>query len=264
MRNIRLLIEYDGTAYSGWQRQKGKPTVQEEIEKCIGNLAGSMHVLHGSGRTDAGVHALGQVANFRTACPIPAPAFAPALNSMLPRDIAVVESAEAPLDFHARFSAKSKTYVYSICTSRVRPAVMRDFFCHMNAPLDMEAVRSAASLFPGMHDFAGFSCSGSRPSTTVRTVKRFEIMQTSRSIHFIVEADGFLYKMARSMAGTLVHIGRGRAGPRLVEEIFRTGKRQSAGPSLPGRGLLLAAVAYEDYRTPLHGRPALELVPYFY
>ncbi len=262
MRNIRLLLEYDGTAYAGWQRQPASPTVQEALESALERLTGAKTVLHGSGRTDAGVHALGQVAAFRTGSSIPAGRFAAALNSALPRDIAVLESAEADPAFHPRFSAKSKTYVYAIRNSSSRPAMLGRYFWHCGAALDAAAMKAAAGLLTGTRDFKGFSCSGGRPGSTVRTVARAEVERVGSAVLFAVEADGFLYKMVRSMAGTLVMVGMGRAGPGLVEDVFAAGRRERAGPSLPGSGLTLAAVAYDGYCTPLHGRPVRELAPF--
>ena len=262
MRNIRLLLEYDGTAYAGWQKQPASPTVQETLERALQRLTGSRTVVHGSGRTDAGVHALGQVAAFRTESSIPAERFAAALNSVLPRDIVALASAEADPGFHPRFSAKSKTYVYAIRTSPCRPAMLGRYFWHCPAALDADAMRDAARLFAGTRDFRGFSCSGGRPRTTVRTVRRAEVERVGSSVLFAVEADGFLYKMVRSMAGTLVMVGMGKAGPGRVEEVFSAGRRERAGPSLPGCGLTLAAVAYDGYCTPLHGKPVRALAPF--
>jgi len=255
MKNIRLLIEYEGTDYAGWQRQAHDPTIQGQLETALARLDALHGPLYGSGRTDAGVHAFGQVANFRTASSIPPERFAPALNAHLPRDIAVLESTEVGEDFHARFSARGKTYLYTIFTGVPRPALGRNLCHHVSRPLDDDAMTRAAAWLPGTWDFAGFSCAGSPVRTTVRTITRFQMGRRDPYLVFLVSADGFLYKMVRTLIGTVLAVGSGKMTPGCMTEIFRTADRKLAGPSAPPKGLSLLGVKYEDWKTPFEGVP---------
>jgi tRNA pseudouridine38-40 synthase len=259
MKNIRLLIEYEGTDYAGWQRQAHDPTIQGRLETALKSLDALHGPLYGSGRTDAGVHAFGQVANFRTASSIPPERFAPALNAHLPRDIAVLMSAEVGEDFHARFGARSKTYLYTVFTGAARPALGRNLCHHVSGPLDDDAMTRAAALLPGTWDFAGFSCTGSPVRSTVRTLTRFEMGRRGPYLVFLVSADGFLYKMVRTLMGTLLAVGSGKMTPGCITEILSTADRKLAGPSAPARGLSLLGVRYEDWKTPLEGVPLAAL-----
>lgn len=259
MKNIRLVLEYDGTAYAGWQRQPRDPSVQQAVEDALEALAARRGALHGSGRTDAGVHALAQVAHFHTDATVPPRRFAAALNAHLPPDIAVRRSEEVDPSFHARLGARAKTYVYTVHTGPQRPALARRV-CHLvTAPLDAEAMEEAARLLRGTHDFAAFQASGSAVTRTVRTLSRLEIEAAGPFLHVTAEADGFLYKMVRTLVGTLLAVGRGRLGPADVEEALRSGRRECAGPTAPARGLVLAGVAYEGWRTPGYGASAAGL-----
>jgi tRNA pseudouridine38-40 synthase len=255
MKNIRLLLEYEGTGFSGWQRQAGDRSVQEELESALGRLTGEQATVHGSGRTDAAVHALGQVASFRTGCSVPSDKLAPALNAHLPPDVAVLASAEVSPDFHARFSALGKTYLYTVYRGAHRPAVRRNFCHHFPYEIDPGALEDACGAFLGRRDFRGFSCAGSPVKDTVRTLQRFEVLFRDPFLFLLLSADGFLYKMARSIVGTVLEVGRGRLEPGTVDQVFRDADRGKAGPTAPGTGLTLLGVRYPDWESPLYGLP---------
>jgi tRNA pseudouridine38-40 synthase len=246
-RNIRLLLEYDGTRYHGWQRQLDAVTIQEVLEAAIARLTGEAVALIGSGRTDAGVHARGQVANFRTGSAIPLKAFHQGLNSLLPRDIAVLAAAEAPPEFHARKSARAKTYEYRILNRPDRSPLNRHFAWWIAPPLDLAGMTAAAASLPGEHDFTAFRASGSDNLNPVRRV----LAATWRNapagwLIFTITADGFLRGMVRSLVGTLAEVGRGKAPPTLLAELLRSGARHLAGPTAPPQGLYLMEVFYGE------------------
>jgi tRNA pseudouridine38-40 synthase len=245
IRNIRLLLEYDGTRYHGWQRQKTGLTIQGVVETALERLTGEQVALIGSGRTDAGVHALGQVANFRTASAIPFRAFDEGLNSLLPYDIAVLEAREAPPEFHARKSALSKTYEYRILNRPRRSPLHHHYGWWIAAPLELEAMAVAAAALPGEHDFSAFRASGSGNRNPLRRVLD-AAWQTHAGgwLRFTITATGFLRGMVRSLVGTLVEIGKGKAPPELMMELLKSGERPLAGPTAPPQGLYLVAVAY--------------------
>jgi len=244
-RNIRLTLEYDGTCYHGWQRQKNALTIQEVIETALARLTGEAVRLIGSGRTDAGVHALGQVANFSTRSTAPLRAFLLGLNSLLPLDIAVLEAQEAPLDFHARYAAKAKTYEYRILNRPVRsPVHHRHAWC-LAPPLNAAAMQAAAAVLPGEHDFAAFRAAGSRPGSAVRRVR--EAVWHCRPggwLSLTITANGFLRGMVRGLVGTMVEIGRGKYPPAYLEEVLEKRERRLAGPTAPPQGLFLVNVEY--------------------
>jgi tRNA pseudouridine38-40 synthase len=244
-RNIRLLLEYDGSRYHGWQRQRGDLSIQQVLEEALGRLTGVEVRLIGSGRTDAGVHALGQVANFLTASPIPLRAFREGLNSLLPWDIAVLEAEEAPPEFHARKSARHKTYEYRILNRPVRSPLHHHAGWWLAAPLDLAALQAAAALLPGKHDFSAFRASGSSNLNPVRLVLS-ALWQTHPGgwLRFTVTATGFLRGMVRSLVGTMVEIGKGKATPELLAELLISGERSLAGPTAPPQGLYLVEVVY--------------------
>jgi tRNA pseudouridine38-40 synthase len=250
-RNIRLLVEYDGTAYAGWQRQPNGPTVQEVLETACADLTGAPVTLHGSGRTDAGVHALGQVATFQTRATVPADRFAPALNTRLPPDVVVRASAEVDPAFHARFSARGKAYLYEVRTGPVRPALRRNQAHHVAEVLDVDAMAAAARRFLGTHDFRGFASTGRPVEDPRRTVDGVELLGRGDGLFFRVSADGFLYKMVRTLVGTLLAVGLGKLGTADIEAALATADRDRAGPTAPARGLTLLGVRYEDWETPL-------------
>jgi tRNA pseudouridine38-40 synthase len=245
LRNIRLLLEYDGTRYHGWQRQRGQVSIQEVVEEALQRLTREEVRLEGSGRTDAGVHALGQVANFHILSRIPLKAFREGLNSLLPHDIAVLTAQEAPPEFHARKSARFKTYEYRILNRPVRSPLHHHYGWFMSAALNLPAMAAAAALLPGKHDFSAFRASGSGNLNPVRQVLAAG-WQTHPGgwLRFTVTATGFLRGMVRSLVGTMVEIGKGKAEPNLLADLLQSGERRLAGPTAPPQGLYLVEVAY--------------------
>ncbi len=244
MRNIRLLMEYEGTRYAGFQRQANALSIQEVIEEALEKITGERISLIGSGRTDAGVHALGQVANFRTESKMPPEAFTPALNSLLPRDIRIKESALADDSFHSRFDAVAKRYRYVIHNSRIHSAFTRDLAYLVPYELDIDLMRSAGKHLIGEHDFKAFSASGSEVVNFTRVVRDFAIERCGEYITIDIEANGFLYNMVRIIVGTLIEIGKGRLKQETVEEMLRSGERSLGGPTAPPHGLYLLKVIY--------------------
>ncbi len=243
-RNIKLLIEYDGTDYNGWQEQSDKPTIQGCITDCIYRLTGENVVVYGAGRTDAGVHAYGQVANFHTTSTIPSHAFSKALNSFLPSAIAIREAEEVESDFHSQFWAKGKAYSYRIICRPTRPAIGYRYAYWIWNPLDVESMRKASSYLLGTHDFSSFEAANSPRKSSVRTVNCIDIRQESCYIKILIEADGFLYHMVRNIVGTLVAVGHKRRGEQEVETILQSRQRKWAGPTAPAHGLFLEYVKY--------------------
>lgn len=253
MRNIKLVIEYDGTNYAGWQKQKNtRRTIQETIESVLTKILQKKINLISSGRTDAGVHAFGQTANFNTISKISAENIRKALNSLLPEDISISDARDVSLSFHARFSAKSKTYRYLILNQDYPSALLRNYTHYFSHKLDLNKMRRAAKILLGRHDFAAFCASGSSVIGTTRTIKKISIRRIRYPlcpkpytlISLDITANGFLYNMVRSIAGTLLEIGERKAGPDLMGEILRTGKRNLLGPTAPARGLCLLKVTY--------------------
>lgn len=253
MRNIKLTIEYDGTNYAGWQCQKPRVrTVQGVLERALRKILRERAKLIASGRTDAGVHAAAQVANFKTARSIPAQNLRRALNSFLPPDIAVTAVEEAPLDFHSRFSAKSKVYRYTILNQPYPSAFLRNTACFCPHPLNIRLMRDAAARLIGRRDFKAFCASGSGAKTTIRTVKKISIKASHLPFFSLrypliiidIEADGFLYNMARNIAGTLIEIGRGKLKKSALKKILASGDRKLAGPAACACGLCLLKVNY--------------------
>ena len=246
MRNIKLIIEYDGTNYSGWQAQKNGPSIQEEVEKALLTLTGEKIRINGSGRTDAGVHARGQVANFITDSSIPEERFANALKSLLPRDIVIKGSSEVPLDFHARYSAVGKKYSYLIINSKFPSALLRNYAYHVNycERLDIGRIEKAAEAFIGTYDFSGFKSAGSMSSNTVRTIYELSIEKEKELIRFNYKGSGFLYNMVRIITGTLLYTGIGRIDPDDIKDIMMSVDRDRAGLTVPACGLYLEEVYY--------------------
>jgi len=256
-RNIRLLLEYDGTRYHGWQRQKNAATIQQTLEAALERLTGAQVAVIGSGRTDAGVHARGQVANFRTASAIPLKAFQAGLNSMLPRDLAVLAATEAPPDFHARKSARAKTYEYRILNRPNRSPLSHHYAWWLADPLDLTAMTRAAQVLPGQHDFTAFRASGSDNFNPVRRVLAAAWQgEPGGWLSFTITGTGFLRGMVRSLVGTMVEVGRGKALATLLEELLQNGARHLAGPTAPPQGLYLMEVFYEDEAVRLASVPA--------
>lgn len=246
-RNLKAVLEYEGTAYLGWQRQPQGPTVQEVLEEALARLVGRRVPVVGSGRTDAGVHALGQVANFRVVSRIPTERFAAALNAHLPGDVAVLEVTEVPWGFHARRDARWKHYRYTLLCRPSRPALERGRVYHVPLPLDLEAMRAAARILVGRHDFRAFAAADPhrRRRSTVREMGRAAVTRVGERVHLDFVASGFLYRMVRTLAGTLLEVGLGKRPPASVAELLAGAPRAAAGPSLPPRGLTLVAVHYD-------------------
>jgi tRNA pseudouridine38-40 synthase len=241
----RLTLAYDGTDFEGWQRQRQARTVQGVLEQSLARLAGGAAVpVAGAGRTDAGVHALGQVASFELDRPCEPPRLLRALNALLPADVRALELRQAPPGFHARRSALSKHYRYTLDTQPVQCPLRRRYAAHAAFPLDVEAIRAAAGAFVGRRDFAALQSSGGSVKTSVRTVTRCEVLFEDGALLVDVEADGFLRKMVRSMVGGLLAIGRGAwSGAALREALERRERRGWPAPA-EARGLVLLRVAY--------------------
>lgn len=244
MRNIKLTVSYDGTAYVGWQRQKNGVSVQEVIEKALRKIAGERVRLIGAGRTDSGVHASGQVANFRTNSRLAPERIKRALNSRLPEDIAVSAADEVGPDFHAQFSARRKRYRYTILNSDSCDPFVRKFAAHYPYRLDLPAMRKAARYLVGKHDFRAFQNSGSVRKDTVRTVRKIAVEKNGPLIYIDIEADGFLYNMARNIAGTLIEVGRGKMPASGAKAILSGKDRRYCGPTAPAHGLCVIKVIY--------------------
>ncbi|MFH1731334.1 MAG: tRNA pseudouridine(38-40) synthase TruA [Planctomycetota bacterium] len=243
-RNVKLTIEYDGTNYAGWQVQPNGTGVQEVVQDAIARITGETAVkLIGSGRTDAGVHAAGQAANFMTDSNIPAGDLVHAINSKLPDDVAIVGAEDVPADFHARYSAKSKTYRYSILNRAVRGPLERSRCHFVRKKLDVAAMREAAKSFVGEHDFAAFQ---SKPDgkSSVRRITKLDIEANGEKIDISVAANGFLYNMVRAIAGTLIEVGLGARPPGSITELIGSRDRAAAGPTAPAHGLCLMKVEY--------------------
>ncbi|HEX3694562.1 MAG TPA: tRNA pseudouridine(38-40) synthase TruA [Polyangia bacterium] len=243
-RNLRFLIEYDGTDFAGWQRQPGQRTVQGAIEDAIAAMTGETVLVRGAGRTDAGVHAAGQVANLTLEAAIPTLGLLRGLNSILPPDIALLDVAEAPADFDARFSARGKIYRYQVWNHLVRSPLRARRSWHYRGKLDLDIMRAAAQALCGEHDFRAFRASDCERRTTVRVVRRLEVDCLENLLSLEVEATAFLKNMVRILVGTLVDIGRGRIAPTIIARMLETGDRTIGGVTAPPQGLTLVKVFY--------------------
>ncbi|WP_026477621.1 tRNA pseudouridine(38-40) synthase TruA [Alkaliphilus transvaalensis] len=244
MRNIMIKIEYDGTNFNGWQIQPNGRTVQEEIMKVLAKLTGNRVEVNGSGRTDAKVHARGQVANFRIESNIPTQRISLAMNSLLPFDISIKEAHEMPEDFHARYSAIGKRYAYQIYRGRHRSPLVRNYAYHLNYDLDMDIIRWGTNRLIGTHDFKGFMASGSSVENTVRSIYSIDINEVNDSLWFTFEGNGFLYNMVRILVGTLVDLGASKKQKDDLLKALETGDRKYAGHTAPPQGLYLDNVIY--------------------
>jgi tRNA pseudouridine38-40 synthase len=245
MRNLKMILEYDGTAYHGWQRQANSLSIQQVLEEKIAVITGEAVSVIGSGRTDAGVHARGQVAHFRTASSLPMDRFLQAINSLLPRDIAVKNVQEAALSFHARRDAKSKTYIYQLCNGFVRPALLRQYVWFVPGPMDRERMQEAALAFRGTHDFSSFCSTHSDAPDHVRTMMDIRMEEDAPGLICIaMKADGFLRHMARTIVGTLVEVGRGKRSPAEMPMLLAARDRRCGGMTAPPQGLFLQEVEY--------------------
>jgi tRNA pseudouridine38-40 synthase len=244
LRNLRLVVEYDGTDFAGWQRQDGQRTVQGCLEAAVKEMTGEELFVRGAGRTDAGVHAKGQVANFRTAAKIPCGGFLRGLNAHLPPEIAVLELAEAPELFDARLAARGKLYRYQVWNHLVRSPLHARTSWHCRAPLDLHAMREAATVFIGEHDFKAFRAADCERKTTVRLLRQLEIRSQGARVSFDVEGTAFLKNMVRILVGTLVEVGRGKLSRADLLRIQADGDRTQAGMTAPAAGLTLVRVTY--------------------
>ncbi|MCU0651790.1 MAG: tRNA pseudouridine(38-40) synthase TruA [Candidatus Omnitrophica bacterium] len=247
MRNLKIEIEYDGTNYCGWQTQKGYPTksIQETLEKALHRILHHKVFLIGSGRTDAGVHALAQVANFKTNSDIAIDKLQQALNGTLPVDIRIIKVKEVKAGFHSRFHVKSKLYRYSVLGRKYNSAILRNFVSFYHYHLDEKLMRQEAACLIGKHDFKAFCANASSAKNTVRTIKKIVIKKQSSGLVTIdIEADGFLYNMVRNIAGTLCLLGRHKLKSGDLKKILLSRNRRFAGPAAPAQGLCLVKVNY--------------------
>jgi len=250
MKNIKLTIEYDGTNYHGWQTQINAKAIHDVVSDAINSLTGEKCKLIGSSRTDTGVHAFGQIANFKTASTIPPEKFSNAINSMLPKDVIIRESKEVDMEFHSRYSATGKTYKYVIHNSPVKSAILRNRAYNIPKTLNFKEMNKAAKLFLGEHDFSAFKSTGASTKTSVRTIFDIELSKSEYDsdgclIELEITGDGFLYNMVRIIAGTLVDVGLGKIKSGDIENIILSGDRKRAGKTLPAQGLYLVEVYYD-------------------
>jgi len=245
MRNIKLVIEYDGKDYNGWQKQPNKLNIQGEIERAIESITGEEKIdLIASGRTDAGVHAFGQIANFKTKSNIPIGKFPIAINSQLKKSVVIKSAQEVEERFHSRYNCKEKTYRYVINNSEQGSAIYRNLEYHFPIKLDVKLMQQAIKYFEGEHDFKGFKSSGTSGKNSVRTIYKAEIKQEGEHIYIELTGNGFLYNMVRIIAGTLLDVGLGKIKPEQIPEIIDSGERTKAGKTLPAHGLFLLEVKY--------------------
>ena len=244
-RTIKLTLQYDGTDYVGWQRQAEGVSIQGLLEDALKPIEGAAVTVHGAGRTDAGVHALGQVASVTLTATIDATILARALNAVLPLDVRVASAEVMPDDFHARFSATGKTYRYRIVNGPIASPFVRRYVWHVTPKLDLDAMRQASRVLVGTHDFAAFQGTGTTVASTFRTIRRLEIAGLKRSgLQIEIEGDGFLRHMVRNIAGTLVEIGLGRWPADAMPNILASRDRSRAGTTAPAHGLFLVEVRY--------------------
>jgi tRNA pseudouridine38-40 synthase len=241
---LKLTLQYDGTAYAGWQRQKDQVSVQGLVEDALAPIAGGPVTVHGAGRTDAGVHALGQIASVSLETTLDCGTLQRAMNAVLPADVRVSSVEAAPDGFHARFSARAKTYEYRIITGPFVSPFEHRYAWHLPYPLDVEGMRRAAGSLVGRHDFAAFQGSGSAVKSTEREVFSLAIAHDPPRLAVRVRADGFLRHMVRAIAGTLVEVGGGRLPPTAIPEVLAARDRARAGPTAPAHGLFLISVEY--------------------
>ncbi len=241
---IKLVISYDGSNYHGWQRQKNGVSIQEELEKAIESVVGEKTEATASGRTDAGVHAEGQVVHFDTNSTVPPEKFYKALNPFLPNDIKVLSSGLVEDNFNARKSAKKKTYKYSFYFSEVDLPLKERYAVRLEEKPNFKLIKECAKLFVGEHDFKAFSSAGSSVKTTVRTIYSVEIERELNGFAVLVTGNGFLYNMVRIMVGAILDVGYGKKSLQDIEQAFTNGKRETLGKTLPAKGLTLQKVEY--------------------
>ena len=245
-KNFKIIIEYDGSAYHGWQRQPEDISIQSVIENALARICGQHVSLIGSGRTDAGVHAMGQVANFCVNTRHTEDVFLKALNSLLPEDIVIKSCEEMNIDFHARFAAKRKLYQYRILNHPIPTALFRNFAWHIKKPLDLFRMQEACRHLIGSHDFKAFQGQGSDVNDTIRRIFRAALSRKDRQIIFEIEGDGFLRYMVRNIVGSLVDVGLEKSTPEAFKEILLSRDRTCAGVTAPAQGLFLMAVNYDE------------------
>ena len=246
MRNIKLVIEYDGKEFNGWQKQPNKLNIQGEIERAIKQITGEEVDLTASGRTDAGVHALGQVANFKTNSDIPIEKIPIALNSNLKKSIVIKSAQEVEERFHSRLNCKRKTYRYIINNSRYGTAIYRNLETHIPTKLNIQKMQEAVKYFEGEHDFKAFKASGTSSKSSVRTIYNAKVIDAGNErIYIELTGSGFLYNMVRIISGTLVEVGLGKIEPKEIKKIIESKKRENAGKTLQPQGLYLVNVEYE-------------------
>jgi len=248
MLNIKLTIEYEGTQYCGWQRQKGFLSIQEILEEKISQITQEKITLYGSGRTDAGVHALGQVANFKTNSTIPWIKLPLILNHLLPLDIRIRKAERVDDSFHARYSAVSKIYYYYILNYRKNdyypPLFLRNYIYYLYGEINLENIKKAIKFLHGEHDFSSFACSGNNIKNKIRTIKEITVNKKRNILCFHFEANAFLYKMVRTIVGTLLDVGYGKINYLEVKKILEAKDRKTAGRVVPAKGLFLMKVNY--------------------
>ncbi len=248
VRQIRLTIAYDGTDFAGWQIQPGLPTIQDEVESALEKILARRPQVMGSGRTDSGVHAHGQVATFLTTARYEPVIFRNALNAFLPDTIRIVHADEVSQAFHPTLDARSKRYRYRVDNAPVADPMSFRYACHVPRPLDVPAMRLAAGFLVGRHDFAAFQTVGSERVSTVRRIFACDVIRSGDEVRIEVEADGFLYNMVRAIAGTLILVGSGRWEPGRVEAVLKSRDRKIAGPTAPAKGLSKLWVNFEGPR----------------
>ena len=245
MRNFKVILQYEGTRYNGWQRQGNTPdTIQERLERVLTKLAGRPVEVHGSGRTDAGTHAAGQTANFHLDTALPPKEVMAYLNAYLPQDIGVIEIEEVPLRFHSRLNAKRKTYQYRIHRGSVPMVFDRRYMAEYPGPLEVQAMRQAAAYLLGRHDFKAFCANRHMKKSTVRTLYDIEIIELPGELRFVVCGSGFLQHMVRILVGTLCEVGAGKRSPDGMTALLDGRGRSEAGETMPAQGLMLMKVEY--------------------
>ncbi|MCD6569540.1 MAG: tRNA pseudouridine(38-40) synthase TruA [Deltaproteobacteria bacterium] len=243
-RNVKVTLAYDGSGFNGWQIQPGLRTVQGVLEDALGKTLGDIPRIVASGRTDIGVHALGQVLNIHIGSTIPAYGLLRGLNSILPDDIAIRSVEDVALEFHARYMAKSKIYVYSVDTFDTPSPFLRRYSLHVRHKLDIPAMAEAAGFMVGEHDFSSFMGAGSLVKSTKRMIIRSSVIEKGCRIYYVVEGSGFLRHMVRNIVGTLLLIGKGKLSPYDIKGILDAKDRSKAGPTAPPQGLYLVGVKY--------------------
>ncbi len=244
MRNIKLTIEYDGKEYNGWQKQPNKLNIQGTIEKAISSITNEQIELNASGRTDAGVHAIGQVANFKTNSNLSIDKFAIAINSRLKKNIIIKNAEEVDENFHARYNCKKKTYRYIINNSKYGTAIYRGLQYHVPQQLDIQSMKKAIKYFEGEHDFKAFKASGTSSKSSIRTIYKANVEKIDDKIIITLTGNGFLYNMVRIISGTILEVGLGKIKPEEIKYIIEEKDRTKAGKTLPAHGLYLVSVEY--------------------